>query len=127
MDSESRDEMLALYSACLSEIAWFKSQQWQVAYYALAAQGAIVVAMQLLESRFAIAATIIGMVVCIASIWAGTYSVLILRDLDAAVEKSRRRLAHVRESFSENFRAAFTGYPSGDWESKRRRPPRLMQ
>lgn len=127
MNTDTQAEILALYSASIADIGWFKSQQWQVAYYSLAAQGAIAAVAQVVNLDSDVGKALVTLPLVAASIWVAFQSILIVRDIDDALTKTRERLAYARGHLSDAFRGAFGGFPARDWESKRARPSWLMQ
>ena len=96
-------ELLSLYQVTVSDLVFFKSQQWAITNYTLVAFAAIV-GIQFVEGvniescgRFFL---------CLAATIVYFFSIYLLYSLKSSIEERRDRLKRVFEKFSEIFKDA---------------------
>jgi hypothetical protein len=98
-------EVMMLYSASLDDIEKAKKWGWTVAYTTIAAQGAI---LALFSSYFSNSTSAVLKAVFIALIFGLTVvGAFRIRDAQASLIASRRRLAAVKENFGTPFKKCF--------------------
>lgn len=102
-EKQKNDELRLLYTACVSEIASFKQQQWQITNYGLLLYAAIVSIPKLLATLnqveyFVLFAVAFGIV---ASGW------YLLGVLANSIQVRRGRLTEARKQFTPEFKNAW--------------------
>jgi hypothetical protein len=96
MTPTEEEELRMLYQITVSDLSYFKSQQWNVTYYALLVEGAFVGVGQLLgDGLTSVDRTVIG-------------------KLQRSISVRDRRLVAVRSSLSEAFRRAWSAEHKAD-------------
>jgi len=101
-------ELLALYSACVSEIAGFKQQQFNVTNYSIALFAALVAVKQL----FGASVSWERAVLVIFVIAAAAFAIVVQFQLWSAIQVRRARLRSIRSKFSASFRESWD-HPKG--------------
>jgi hypothetical protein len=110
------DELRLLYTSCVSEIASFKQQQWNVTNYGLLSYAAIVSLPKLVASKLIMWELTVLYVLASAVLIAGWYLVGMLDD---GIELRRDRLRAIRdEHFTQEFKdARLAGHPEPQSQS----------
>lgn len=110
MSEEERDDLHALYQACVTDLSFFKAQQWSITNYTLIAYGALFAATEVIRNNecwikvaFAILAISVGI--------SDTFLILSLRK---AIMVRQARLAIIREKLTPIFREAWGAMEKGD-------------
>jgi hypothetical protein len=98
------DELKLLYQACVSDLAFFKQQQWSIANYALLLYGALVAAVKLLQPPIRELEPIVLQLLVVAT--AITASIVLWKH-EAAIGVRRTRLAALRNELSQRFNRAW--------------------
>ena len=103
MSTEEREDLHALYQACVADLSFFKSQQWSIANYTFLAYGGLFAAAQLtkLDSCW-FKAALVALVVAVA-----TSGVVLVLSLHRAIKVRQARLAFIRDKLTDTFRAAW--------------------
>jgi uncharacterized membrane protein len=106
LSTSDHDELRLLYQTSVSDIAFFKQQQFTITNYALTLQaGRLFVAYQVLKPPFqALPFWALLVLVCAISV-AG---LLVIARLQASIEVRRERLARVRGQFGRAFVEAWS-------------------
>jgi len=100
-------ELLALQELVRADIAFFKNQQWQAAYYGLLLYAAIAAVPKVIESITRIGFVVLWLVVLVVLL-TGLY---VLSELESALVKRRKLLPFARKHFTPE---ALTAYGLGD-------------
>ncbi|MGX7850916.1 hypothetical protein [Pseudomonas aeruginosa] len=103
------DELRLLYTSCVSEVAGFKQQQWNVTNCGLLSYAAIASLPKLVASKLVWWELAVLYALAIAVLIVGWYLVGVL---DASIKLRRARLEAVRKHFTREFRdARLAGQP----------------
>jgi hypothetical protein len=103
------DELRLLYASCVSEIADFKRQQWNVTNYGLLSYAAIASLPKFVAGKLAVWELLVLIALTGAVLLAGCY---VVRVLDDGIELRRDRLRAVRKHFTQEFKdARLAGHP----------------
>ena len=106
------DEIRALYSASVSEVADFKHQQWRITNYGLLLYAGIASVPRLLGGQINIYEYVILVVAALAVHISGTTLIGMLAD---SIQGRRERLTHIRKKyFTDEFRDAWRAGKSED-------------
>jgi hypothetical protein len=104
--ASEREELRLLYQTSVSDISFFKQQQFTITNYALTLQaGLLFVAYQVLKPPFA-ALPFWSLLILVCGVSAA--GLLVVSRLSASIEVRRERLARVRSHFSPAFLAAWS-------------------
>lgn len=108
-DDKKNEEMRLLYQIYAEDLRHTKKQQWQVIYYGLLVQAAIVSFYNMIwpDSNIKVALSII-------SGFAGLLSVLFIVKYNCDLEKYREKKVKVRETFEKDVRDIFSNKNSQD-------------
>ena len=105
LSSDDREELRLLYQVSVSDITYFKQQQWSITNYALTIQAAlVVVTYQLLKGPFA-AWQLWLLVVLICGVSAAC--LMAVARLAMSIDARRTRLKNVRARFGAPFNDAW--------------------
>lgn len=102
-DKQKSDELMLLYSACVSEIDSFKKQQWQVTNYDLLLFAALVSIPKLLGTLNQVEYFVL-FGAAFAAVASGWYLVGVLAD---SIQVRRKRLTETRKQFTKEFMYAW--------------------
>lgn len=97
---QDKDDLRLLYEVTVSDLSYFKSQQWAVANYCMLSYAALVGVATLLPGglgamdRFVLSA--FALAACASSLF-------VLRKLQASVAIRQARLDHLRDNFGSDF------------------------
>jgi len=109
LSAEEREDLHALYQACVADLAFFKSQQWSITNYSFLAYGGIFAAAQVtaLDScLFKVA--LIALVIAVA-----VSGVMLVLSLHRAIEVRQARLAFIRKKLTSTFIEAWGAMEKG--------------
>ena len=100
-----RDELRLLYQVTVSDIAYFKQQQWSISNYALTLEAALLfIAYQMLACPL----TLPEVWVLVVLSWAVVLAALaVIERLETSILQRRARLENVRAQFGQVFRNAW--------------------
>jgi hypothetical protein len=103
--SLSHDELRLLYEVTVSDLSYFKTQQWSLTNYTLLLLASLVAAAQILKSSLSLweCLTLIGLAVLTAS-----GALVILYKLQDSIRIRRARLEKIRGEFSSAFNEAWS-------------------
>lgn len=110
LSEEEREDLHALYQACVEDLAFFKSQQWSITNYSFLAYGGIFAAGQVTGlSSWLFKVALIALAISVA------YSgVMLLKSLHQAIEVRQARLAFIRNKLTAIFREAWGAMEKGE-------------
>lgn len=103
LPESEREELLSLYQVTTQDLAFFKSQQWTLTNYALAAYVAIVGVPELFDVERATCAT---WALCAAVLAVAVSAAWVLWRLHGSIEERRSRLERIYGQLSQTFRDA---------------------
>ena len=104
MSTTDEDELRLLYQTTVTDLSYFKTQQWNVSYYVSLIQAALVGIAKLLLPKLSLAdRSILGILAVLASIVALT----VLGKLQRSISVRQSRLDAVRETFGSQFQRAW--------------------
>lgn len=106
-EERAHTELLALQELVCADIAFFKNQQWQAAYYGLLLYAAIAAIPKVIDSVNRIGFVVLWLVALLVFL-TGLY---VLSELESALVKRRNLLPFARKHFT---REALTAYGLGD-------------
>jgi hypothetical protein len=98
VDDRIHSELLEFHRMAVSDIAFFKQQQWQVTNYALLLYGAIVAAPKLIGAPLTGAEYSALWIVSLIVLAAGIF---LLLDIEKSLAKGRNRLPAARKYFDQ--------------------------
>lgn len=107
-DDRAHAEILALQELVCADIAFFKSQQWQAAYYGLALYAGLVALPSLSDVSIGQFGYVVLWIVSIAVFVTGLY---VLSELESALVRRRNLLPFARKHFTPE---ALLAYGGGD-------------
>jgi hypothetical protein len=111
MTPTEEEELRMLYQITVSDLSYFKSQQWNVTYYALLVEGAFVGVGQLLgDGLTSVDRTVLGTLAVVCAVAA----LYVIGKLQRSISVRDRRLVAVRSSLSEAFRRAWSAEHKAD-------------
>lgn len=102
---QSNEEMRLLYQTSVTELEFFKRQQWSVTNYALLLYAAIVGVAQLLAGNIDRTEKL---VLCLVASVVGMLGAYILWVLNNSIEVRKSRLEAIHDHFSESFRKVWS-------------------
>lgn len=104
VSDREHEELKLLYQVSVSDLAFFKKQQWNVANYTLLLYAALVGIAQLLRPSSTCYAelliSLLATVVFVVAVW-------VLWQLKRSIEVRRERLRKIRADFTERFNKAW--------------------
>ena len=109
MSSEEREDLHALYRACVADLAFFKSQQWSITNYSFLAYGGIFAAAQCKGSESSLAKVALVALVVSVAVFGGMLTV----SLHHAITVRQSRLAFIRRKLTPTFRKAWGAMEKG--------------
>jgi hypothetical protein len=104
LDPTEEEELRMLYQITISDLSYFKTQQWNVTYYALLVQAAFVGVAQLLGESFSPAERI---ALCVLAAIAALAALIVIGKLEKSISVRDSRLDAVRSTFSAAFQKAW--------------------
>jgi hypothetical protein len=96
-----RTELVALYDACVADLAYFKREQWSIANYALLAYAALVAV------RDAMPHPAERLILVVVAVVVATFAAGLLKAQRENIAVRRERLKSIRGQFGTVFRAAW--------------------
>lgn len=102
---QSSEELRLLYQASVTELEFFKRQQWSVTNYALLLYAAIIGVTQLLTENIGQAEKLVLCLVATAVATSGGYILLVLNN---SIDVRKARIAMIRKNFSVLFHGAWS-------------------
>ena len=105
MPSSERADLRLLYEITVSDLAYFKTQQWNVTYYALLLQAGLLGVSKLLMPPLTL---IDKSVLIVLSLLAAGSTLFVLNKLQSSISVRQSRLDAVRKTFSEEFQRAWS-------------------
>jgi hypothetical protein len=110
-DTEStREELRMLYQVTVSDLTYFKTQQWSVTNYALALMAGLIGVAQFLKPALGCSDRVALVVLVIAVTFS---SVVVLFKLQHSIKVRQSRLEAARGNFSESFQQAWAAETKG--------------
>ncbi|MDA8339001.1 MAG: hypothetical protein M0Z70_06855 [Nitrospiraceae bacterium] len=104
VSDREHEELKLLYQVSVSDLAFFKRQQWNIANYTLLLYAALVGIAQLLRPSSTCCAelliSLLATVVFVVAVW-------VLWQLKRSIEVRRERLRKIRADFTERFNKAW--------------------
>jgi hypothetical protein len=104
LDPTEEAELRMLYQITIGDLSYFKTQQWNVTYYALLVQAAFVGVAQILGGGFTLAERI---ALCVLALIAAISALIVIGKLERSIAVREARLAAVRSTFSAAFQKAW--------------------
>jgi hypothetical protein len=102
------EELRMLYQITVNDLAYFKTQQWNVTYYALLVEAAFVGVAQVLGAHILLLERIaLGTLSVVAAILA----LIVIGKLQNSIEVRDSRLEATRRAFTEAFQRAWSAQP----------------
>jgi hypothetical protein len=98
---QQKEELQLLYQTSITELEFFKRQQWSVTNYALLLYAAIVGVAQLLQGNVS---AMEKLVLCLVATTVGLLGAYILWVLNNSIDVRKARLVEIHQHFSDNFR-----------------------
>lgn len=109
LGTEERDDLHALYQACVADLAFFKSQQWSITNYSILAYGGIFAAAKIAASNSCLfKVALIAMIIAITS-----SGVVMVLSLHHAIKVRQARLAFIRGKLTTMFTEAWGAMEKG--------------
>lgn len=106
-----RSELQMLYQVTVSDLAYFKTQQWAVTYYSLLVDAALVGVAQLLRPELG---SIERLVLSGLALFAALAAVIVLSRLEKSISVRRSRLDAVRSELGNVFQRAWAAEHKGE-------------
>lgn len=110
-DAEStREELRMLYQVTVSDLTYFKMQQWSVTNYALALLAGLIGVTQFLKPSFGCSdrAVLVALVLAVS-----ITAIVVLSKLQHSIKVRQSRLEAARGNFSESFQQAWAAETKG--------------
>ncbi|MCG6975562.1 MAG: hypothetical protein LJE56_04040 [Acidiferrobacterales bacterium] len=104
-NTNTHEELRLLYQVSVTDLEFFKRQQWSVTNYALLLYAAVVGVAQLIDGR---ASEVEKLVLCLVATVVAVLGNYILSLLNKSIEVRKARLQAVRKSFSTTFHSAWS-------------------
>lgn len=111
--ASDQEQLTLLYQVTTADLAYFKTQQWSVANYALLLQAAVFGLHQVVANPVALEKTFLALLSAIVAVMA----VLVLRKLEESLAIRQARLDAARQSFGPAFQSA--------WAAQKKKPERF--
>ena len=108
MTSTEQEELRMLYQITVSDLSYFKSQQWNVAYYALLVEAAFVGVAQVLGQGLTTMDRALLSVLAVVSAISALY---VIGKLQRSIAVRDSRLEAVRNTMTEAFKRAWSAQP----------------
>lgn len=108
---QSNEELRLLYQTSVTELEFFKRQQWSVTNYALLLYAAIVGITRLLDGDVS---SLEKLVLCLVATIVATLGVYILFVLNNSIDIRRARLAAIRTEFTALYQSAWVAKEKDD-------------
>jgi hypothetical protein len=108
MKPNEEEELRMLYQVTVSDLAYFKTQQWNVTYYALLVEAAFVGVAQLLGKNMT---TVDRIILGTLSVVAAISALIVIGKLQNSIEVRDSRLDATRRTLSEAFQRAWSAQP----------------
>jgi hypothetical protein len=108
--SETQEELRMLYQVTVSDLSYFKAQQWSVTNYALLIFAGLVGITQLLKPLTASCERLFLGALAVAGMLA---ALVILAKLQKSISVRQSRLVTARNNFSESFKQAWAAEVKG--------------
>jgi len=105
LNPTEEEELRMLYQITVSDLSYFKTQQWNVTYYALLVEAAFVGVAQVLGAGVTQADRILLSVLAFVS---AVSALIVIGKLEKSISVRDARLAAVRETFSAAFQRAWS-------------------
>jgi len=105
MTTTEQEEIRVLYQVTVSDLSYFKSQQWNVTYYALLVEASLVGIAQLLDSKVR---TSDRVVLAILSILAAISALYVIAKLQRSISVRQSRLDAARQLMTDVFKRAWS-------------------
>lgn len=100
LSPDERDDLHALYQACVTDLSFFKAQQWSIANYTFLAYGGLFAAAEIIDSTSCVLKGVfVALVIAV-----GISSILLVASLHHAIKVRQARLAFIREKLTPVFR-----------------------
>lgn len=106
----TREELRMLYQITVSDLAYFKTQQWSVTNYALVLMAGLIGVAQFLMPSFGCSDRI-ALIVLVAAV--AISSAVVLFKLQHSIKVRQSRLKAARGNFSESFQQAWAAETKG--------------
>src|SRR5437868_3894003 len=103
-NDQTHIELIELQKLVCADIAFFKKQQWQAAYYGVLVYAAIAAVPKVMHRAPSQLGFVVLGLVCFAVLLAGLY---VLHELELALEKRRNLLTYARHSFTKKALSAY--------------------
>ncbi len=104
MSDRDHEELRMLYGITVTDLSYFKQQQWSVTNYALLAEAGLIGIAQLLGEPLPVADR--GVLACLA-VAAAVVALFVLNKLQRSVSLRQARLDAVRETLGDPFKRAW--------------------
>ena len=104
MSDRDHEELRMLYGITVTDLSYFKQQQWNVANYALLAEAGLIGITQLLRNPMP--AVDRGVLACLAVV-AAVVALFVLNKLQRSISLRQARLDAVRETLGDPFKRAW--------------------
>jgi hypothetical protein len=111
MLSSDQEQLQMLYQITVSDLAYFKTQQWNVTYYALLIEAALVGFAKVLSPPLTLLDR--GLLAGL-SVVAAVAALFVLNKLQQSIEVRQSRLDAVRMSLGDAFKRAWSARPKED-------------
>ena len=109
-DSSTKEELHLLYEVTVSDLSYFKMQQWSVTNYSFALLAGLIGVAQFLKPDLGcVDRSILATLACAASITA----IVVLFKLQKSITVRQARLQHVRGKFSDSFQQSWAAETKG--------------
>jgi hypothetical protein len=103
LNNAEREELLALYQVTTQDLAFFKTQQWTLTNYGLAALAVLVGITYLPIAPLSLCAKYL---LCICVLLVGVLTIFVLHRLHGSIEERRERLERIYVKLSPTFQDA---------------------
>jgi hypothetical protein len=104
LDPTEQEELRMLYEITITDLSYFKTQQWNVTYYALLVQAAFVGVAQILGSTIGTEERI---ALCALAALAAISALIVIGKLEKSISVRDARLAAARGTFTAAFQRAW--------------------
>jgi hypothetical protein len=109
-DSSTKEELHLLYEVTVSDLSYFKMQQWSVTNYSFALLAGLIGVAQFLKPDLRCADRSFLVILAVA---ASVVAVVVLAKLQTSITVRQARLEHVRGKFSASFQQSWAAETKG--------------